>query len=209
MSGFSDDGQWWWDGATWVATSQVVLPTLPATEFERSGRLQEVNKRMRSAGWLAVANEGCLVQPITAITGIALLNILQPSLRAYRTWRLEQLELATSYLLGSGEPMLAGEPANATSGGDGPFLAVVVTAAHVLVFRLDAPEGQPRWIALAGRPGEVKIEHMSVAMGLLYTALIVTSGNARFEIRGWPGVFKPEPVLDAWRRAVTATASAR
>ena len=37
---FSDDGQWWWDGTTWIATSQIVLPQLPVTEFEKSGRLK-------------------------------------------------------------------------------------------------------------------------------------------------------------------------
>lgn len=26
MSGFSDDGRWWWDGAQWIVTSQVVMP---------------------------------------------------------------------------------------------------------------------------------------------------------------------------------------
>ena len=31
VSGFTDDGQWWWDGTTWVATAQVVLPQLPTT----------------------------------------------------------------------------------------------------------------------------------------------------------------------------------
>jgi hypothetical protein len=25
---FSDDGVWWWDGTTWIATAQIVLPQL-------------------------------------------------------------------------------------------------------------------------------------------------------------------------------------
>lgn len=34
MSGFSDDGQWWWDGQQWIATSQVVIPELPIRNTE-------------------------------------------------------------------------------------------------------------------------------------------------------------------------------
>jgi len=33
MGQFSDDGLWWWDGTTWIATAQIVLPHLPLTEF--------------------------------------------------------------------------------------------------------------------------------------------------------------------------------
>ena len=35
LTQFSDDGQWWWDGNQWIATSQVVLPKLPMTESDR------------------------------------------------------------------------------------------------------------------------------------------------------------------------------
>lgn len=205
MGQFSDDGHWWWDGTNWIATSQMAVPQLPPTEFELSGKVTAARERMRPAGWLATAN-GCSVQPITAITGIALLNILQPTLRDYRAWRLEQLALATAYVLGPGEPIVAAEPASGTSGGQDQILAVVVTSEHVVVFRFD--EAQPRWIMLAARPGDVEMQIQSVAMGLLYRAIVVTSRTARIPIRGWPGVFKPEPVLDAWRRAVAAAAPA-
>lgn len=47
MGVFSDDGLWWWDGQAWIATSQVVLPQLPMTEFEQSGKLKKGRSRMR------------------------------------------------------------------------------------------------------------------------------------------------------------------
>jgi hypothetical protein len=208
MSQFSDDGLWWWDGHTWVATSQIVLPQFPPTEFEQSGKLEQARRSVRKVQWLAWANS-CALEPITAITGVALLNVLQPASRDYRSWKLEQLALATPYLLGPDEPMLAGEPASATADSRAPYLAVAVTAAHVLVFRIESLEGQPRWVALACRSVDVKIELVTVAWGFLYSALIVSVGHARLEIRGWPGVFKPEPVLDAWRKAVNATVATR
>jgi hypothetical protein len=47
LTQFSVDGQWWWDDMRWIATSQVVLPNLAMTEFERSGKLNEARIRMR------------------------------------------------------------------------------------------------------------------------------------------------------------------
>jgi hypothetical protein len=208
MGHFSDDGLRWWDGQTWVATAQVVLPQLPPTALEQSGKLEQARRGMRKSQWLAGANS-CALEPITAITGIALLNVQQPVLRDYRSWRLEQMALATAHLLGPNEPMLAGEPASLSADTGGSQLAVAVTASHVLIFRIASREDQPRWIVLARRPADVKIELVTVAWGLLYAALIVSAGQERWEIRGWPGVFKPEPVLDAWRRAVTATTATR
>ncbi|HYM97965.1 MAG TPA: hypothetical protein VET26_11745 [Candidatus Sulfotelmatobacter sp.] len=214
MGRFSDDGMWWWDGDTWVATAQIVLPQFPPTEFEQSGKVERARRDMRKSEWLSWANS-CALEPITAITGIALLSVLQPALRDYRSWRLEQLALATAYLLGPTEPMLAGEPASTTvdearvglARARGSYLAIAVTSTHLIVFRIDSPDGQPRWVALARRPSDVQVELVTVARGLLYSALIVTVGPERWEIRGLPGVFKPQPVVDAWRRAVNAAAT--
>ena len=208
MGQFSDDGLWWWEGQTWVATAQIVLPQFPPTQSEQSGKIEQARRGLKKGQWFYWANS-CALEPITAITGIALLNVLQPALRDYRSWKLEQLALATDYLLGPNEPMLAGEPATATADFGAPCLAVAVTAAHVLVFRIESFDGQPRWVAVAGRSVDVKIELVTVAWGLLYSALIVSVGHGRLEIRGWPGVFKPEPVLDAWRKAVNATTATR
>ena len=78
--------------------------------------------------------------------------------------------------------------------------AVAVTAAHVLVFRIDFLDGQPRWVALAARPGEVKIELRSGAFGY-NPMLLVMHGSWQWQIRGYQRVFQPGPVLQAWRQA--------
>jgi hypothetical protein len=203
VSGFSDDGRWWWDGTTWVATSQVVLPQLPPTEFEQSGQLKKLRDRRSKGRWLFW----------TVGLGIGLPSWLQspspdilPYASSYRLWTLEQLALATNYLLGPDEPMLAGE----TSIQDvidtwTRDLAVAVTAAHVVVFRFDSVDGQPRWIALAARPTDVTIESRSGAFGYLWPVLKVTGWSGVWTIRGQPGKFKAEPVLEAWRQAVGRT----
>jgi hypothetical protein len=87
-------------------------------------------------------------------------------------------------------------------------LAVAVTAAHILVFRIDSLDGQPRWVALAGRPTDVKIKLRSLVFGLDPT-LLISSGNGQWRIRGIPSVFRPEPVLEAWRQAATRMASSK
>ncbi len=205
---FSDDGQWWWDGTTWVATAQVVLPQLPTTEFERSGKLGKARSRRKTGERLFWVNT---IPPIAWLTGSALIVVGMRASRAYRSWTLEQLALATAYLLGPDEPMLAGEGGTLVADQfDLPpwrrDLAVAVTAAHVLVFRIDSVDGQPRWIALAARTSRVKIEVLrgirttreGVAVG---PDLVVSDRNGQWTIRGssW---FQPDPVLEAWRQAV-------
>ena len=198
MGKFSDDGHWWWDGTTWIATAQVVLPQLPPTEFERSGKLKIARLRMRQAQPLLVVNT--TVPPLALITGVPLIFVMWPAMRGYRSWMVEQLALATDFLLGPDEPMLAGE--GTLMGGDDlePDLAVAVTAAHVLVFRIDSRGEQPRWIVLAGRPTDVKMELRTGPFGL-GSALIVSRGTCQWTIQGQPGVFMPKPVFDAWRQA--------
>jgi hypothetical protein len=200
VSGFSDDGQWWWDGTRWVATTQVVLPDLPKTEFEKSGRLELARADMakgRRRFWPDVVLWGFVGLTPTNRNGS----------REYRTWTIEQLALATAYLLGPDEPLLAAEVSvfdvlDAWSRN----LAVVVTAAHVLVFRIDGVEGQPRWIALASRATDVKIEPRTGLFGRFWPALEVTRGYPRWTILGFRGEkFNPEPVLDTWRQAVKNT----
>jgi hypothetical protein len=79
-------------------------------------------------------------------------------------------------------------------------LAVVVTAAHVLIFRIDSLDGQPRWIALVARPTDVRMRVLPLIESLFRgPALVVSRGNEQWIIRGNPGVFNPQPVLDAWR----------
>jgi hypothetical protein len=203
MGQFSDDGLWWWDGTTWIATAQIVLPQLPVTEFERSGKLQGARSFMRRGSLFLYGN--------TFISlGLIFLFPWLAALRDYRSWKLEQVALATAHLLGPHEPMLAGETSLKDSHIAEAFvtrdLAVAVTAAHVLVFDIDSLDGQPRWVALASRPIDVKLELCSLLFGL-YPSLMISSGNGQWRIRGTPTVFRPEPVLEAWRQAATRMAS--
>jgi hypothetical protein len=204
MGQFSDDGHWWWNGSAWVATAQVVLPQLPPTEFEQSGKLEVARGRLRRTGWLNWVNDaGCFLSWLALIPHY---EVLQPALRDYRLWTLEQLAAATAYLLGPNETMLAGEtsllPPEAIGGSAERDLAMAVTAAHVLLFRIDSFDGQPRWIVLVARPTDVTMEVRSwIKAGFLGSAITVSSGNADWLIRGVPGVWQPEAVLDAWRTA--------
>ena len=195
MSGFSEDGRWWWDGATWIPTSQVVLPQLPQTEFERSGKLQVARDRRkegRRVFWKHMFIVGLLGLTPSVDLGV----------REYRSWTLEQLALATSYLLGPDEPMLAGEVSiydvlDSWSRG----LAIAVTAVHVLVFWIDSVGGQPRTLKLAARLRDVRMERFPKVFEFLGPALFVSGWNGRWTINGYKGAFDPEPVLDAWRKA--------
>jgi len=214
MGQFSDDGQWWWDGARWIATSQVVLPDLPITAFEQSGKLKESGTRARAlrrlTWWTSFAQMNLPVAD-SWVFGVPLQVMMPGVVGALRSWRLEQLALATTYLLGAEEPMLAGEAATlAIFPEDHPTgsLAVVVTKAHLVVFRIDVDspgQGQPRWIVLARRPADVNIEFQKRLMGLA-SGLTISDGNGRWTIRGFPGLIKPEPVLQAWRQSASAGA---
>jgi hypothetical protein len=200
MGQFSDDGQSWWDGTTWVATAQIVLPQLPPTKIEQSGKLETARSRLRKRGWLNWANEFSLA----GLTAAVLFLPAERALRDYRLWTLEQLALATAYLLAANEPMLAGEatimPPEYIGDSSKRDLAVVVTAAHVLIFRIDSLDGQPRWIALVARPTDVRMRVLPLIESLFRgPALVVSRGNEQWIIRGSPGVFNPKPVLDAWR----------
>lgn len=192
MSGFSDDGRWWWDGKTWVATAQVVLPQLPPTEFEQGGSLQVARERSRDSQrlfWTFMLALGWDVR------------LTRPE-RDFRVWTLQQLAFATAYLLGPDEPMLAGEVSMHHVGDSFERdLAVAVTSAHVVVFRIDYPDGQPRWIVLAGRAADVRMEARTGVFGLLWPALIVSGWSGRWPMLGLSGVFKAKPVLEAWRQA--------
>jgi hypothetical protein len=203
VSAFSDDGQWWWDGATWVATNQVVLPQLPPTEFEKSGKLKMARLRAKNSGWLYWPNQFAATllpfSPLAFVTGVPLMVVMYRSWRDFRLWMIDQLELATAYLLGADEPMVAGEGAW-TGDPMNPDLAVVVTADHVVVLRIDTIEGQPRWIALARRAADVEMVARHGPLGL-GSFLEVTSGGGRWMISGRPGAFESRPVLEAWRKA--------
>src|ERR1700674_5176527 len=182
---FSDDGLWWWDGTAWIGTAQIVLPQLPMTEFEQSGKLMGARRFMRR--WALVISSNTSIN-----LGLVLLFPWLAALRDYRSWKLEQVALATAYLLGPHETMLAGETSlldsHIVNGSVTRDLAVAVTAAHILVFGIDSLDGQPRWIALAGRATDVKIALRSLVFGL-FPALWISRGNVQWRIRGTPSVF--------------------
>jgi hypothetical protein len=213
VSEFSIDGQWWWDGQSWIATSKMVLPQLPITEFEQSGKLTTARSRLRKGLGLLTADfvgsnligAARLAPLIELPVGVVGLVLEQRAFRDYRSWTLEQLALATAYLVGPDEPMLAGETTMYGSFWLGVIkrdFAVVITAAHVLVLQIDFVDGQPRWVALAARPTDVKIELRTGLFGYNPT-LFVIHGSWQWAIRGYQRVFQPEPVLRAWRQAAT------
>jgi hypothetical protein len=128
--------------------------------------------------------------------------------RDFRFWTLEQLAQATTYLLGPNESMLAGEVSmHALWDSWTRDLAVAVTAAHVLVFRIDSVDGQPRWIALAARLTDVKLELRTGVFGRLWPALEVRGRSGRWTINGFHGEFNPELVVDAWWQGAKGTAN--
>ena len=202
--GFSDDGRWWWDGSNWLASAQVVIPDLPVTDFERSGKLEVARGRRKDAERLTLASG---FPALTLLAGAASIGPFNEASGDYRTWTLEQLALATAYLLGPDEPMTAGDGGTLVTGELDlpPFrrdLAVAVTRDHVLVFRIDSVDGQPRWIALAGRSKDVTIE---LQTGLHRGTKGLTFGSD-LRVSGWSGQWtihssNPDPVVEAWRAA--------
>jgi hypothetical protein len=203
VSGFSEDGQWWWDGGQWIPTSQVMIPDLGIPQS--TGTVQS----MRRWRLLGDVNNLTLWQ---SVLGLPFLLFERRAFRDIRTWTLEQLASATTYLLGPGEPMLAGE-----TGLYRPLLtlftytayrdvALAVTAAHVLVLLFDRFDGQPRWVALAARPKEVRLEAFGRVVGA-HTTIVVHHGGRQWSIKGTARIAQPDPVVAAWKAGLAATVS--
>lgn len=208
MNRLSDDGQWWWDGTTWVPTPQVVLPEVPVTEPEQSRRATKARERLERYGLLYAINDISALGVILALLPLYLRG--DRAMRDYRAWTLDRLALATSYLLGPDESMVAGEttllPPGSLGGDWKQDFALAVTEAHVVVFRIDYFGGQPRWIALAASARDVTVEKRPPLESLFHDpVLIVSKGDARWAIRGSRGVWKPDPVIEAWRQAANRT----
>jgi hypothetical protein len=204
LSGFSDDGQWWWDGGQWTPSSQVVIPDLPAAGTENAHRLVERRDQLRDASRLGAWP--IFPAGISSLLGLPYLVIQRRFFQAYRGWALDLLSSATAYLLGPEEPLVAGE-LNLTTRFLGqnlnPDLSVVVTAAHVLLLRMDQRNGQPRWIALAARAGDVQLEAPTPVFS--QPTIVVRHATQWWLIQGSPGVMRREPVVSAWKRAIAAT----
>ena len=202
LSQFSEDGQWWWDSRQWIPTSQVVIPDLAIPQSETT--VQSMHNRQL----LGDANKMTLWQTFMSVPFVF---AERDAFRELRTWTLEQLASATAYLLGPGEPMLAGE-----TGLYRPVLsllsytayrdvAVVVTAAHVLVLRFDGFEGQPRWVSLAAKPEDVRFEVFGAVVGV-YATIVVRHGAQWWVIKGMTRIAQPGPVVAAWKSALAAAA---
>lgn len=173
MSGFSDDCRWWWDGQRWLPTSEVVLPQLPPTEIELSGKLALARAD------LAKGRPGFWKHTLFLEGLLGFMPVNRRGLSEYRTWTMEQLALAAAYLLGPDEPMLAGEMSrHDVWDGWARNLAVAVTAAHVIVFRIDYLDGQPRWVGMAAPDPDVRLD-VSGAGGQRSERAVVHSGIRR------------------------------
>ena len=211
VSQFSDDGQWWWDGNQWMASSRVVIPDLLAAEPEavqRSmGQRQKLGQATTIVDWLALSPPASPA----GFFGFSFLFVERAAFRKFRQWTLEQLAAATAYLLGPDEPMVAGEttlyrpPSFLTVQDPVRDLAVVVTAAHVLVLAFDRLDGQPRRVALAARASDVEI----IASGEFLRArptIVVRHGSQGWTIQGMAHVMQQAPIVAAWKAARVARA---
>ena len=207
MGQFSDDGQWWWDGHQWIATSQVVIPEFQAGNTNGLERMQQYRQLGRAEFVAGLAGMGSRTAASASATLLVPFLVLQrPAFRAYRASLLDQVAAATTYLLGPDEPMVAGEvsvwlyPVAGIVSGD---LALAVTRHHVLVLWINVSTGRPQRVALAARPRDVNIVF---TWGFLwgYPTLSVYQRPRVWPIRGAFGILQREPVLAAWRQALVA-----
>ena len=217
MDRFSDDGIWWWDGATWLATSSVVIPDLglPAGSeaIARNARpyqdLVGANEIANSIGISPTPDSLQLLGAGLLVTDVVLFH---RTFRALRELKLAQITQATAFLLGPDEPILAAEPSLYTALPPGflrGLFSVVVTRAHVLVLQGAVPLEAPRWVSMAARPRDVDIRADLRRWLGLFPAVMVTHRGRTWRVVGVPKVFQPQAVLDAWRTAAGVTATTR
>lgn len=205
LSEFSEDGQWWWDGQRWIATSQVVIPELRVGNTDGLERMKRYRQLGTATFVMGMAGIGSRLVESTATALLVPFLVLQrPTFRAYRVSLLEQVGAATTYLLGAGEPMVAGEVSvwlHPLAGIVAGNLAVSVTSRHVVVLQINVSTGLPEHVALAARPWDVNIVFR---WGLFwgYPTLYVCQPSRVWPIRGAFGILKPEPVLAAWRQSL-------
>jgi len=207
VSGFSEDGQWWWDGQKWVVTEQVLIPDLglpgASDAVQRTAkRYQRYNDSFSLANSVSVSPAPEIAK-VAAAGGFAAYVFLHRRMyRAFRQLKLAQLAQAATYLLGPGESILAAEagiypwlPLGRVSG----LLAVVLSEAHMLILASEEPLEPPRRVAMAAHPGEVQIEQKGRGRFDLFPTLLVRRGGRLWSVKGWRAVFQPEPVLAAYR----------
>jgi hypothetical protein len=208
VGAFSPDGQWWWDGSHWVATTEIQL-SIPETEFERSGRLKQARKLVKDRELLTIVGYvgvgGLVIIPFLPIFLIVYYVVLIRLFKAYREWTLELLALATAQLLGPDEPMLAGEtmawpPVSFLPGVRRDF-AVAATHAHVLMYWFSDYDSTACRVVFAARPDEVDMRVLSGLVGL--KRLAIGHGGRWWILRGIWRAFEPEHVVEAWSKSRT------
>ena len=201
---FSDDGQWWWDGAQWIATSQVVIPDVPVADsggIEMMHGYRQLGTAVYVSGWAGITSR--FMGDVSFTLLIPFLLFQRRTFRRYRASMLERLAAATTYLLGDDEPMTAGEVSvypSFLAGLVGGQLALAITRGHVLVLWINVSTGRPQRVVLVARARDVTI---TFRWGFLwgYPTLYVYWGGGMWPIRGSWGVLQREPVLTAWREA--------
>jgi len=218
VSGFSADCEWWWDGQKWVATPQVVIPVLGLPEA--SEEVRRTAKRYKAYTDANLVASSVSVSPLPEIAELAAIGgfasfvfLHQRMYRAFRQLKLAQLAQAATYLLGPSEPILAAEagvypwpwlPLGWVRG----LFAVVVSEAHVLVLASEKPLEPPRWVVMAAHPSEVQIQLKGKKGRFdLFPTLVVHHGGRVWPVKGWRGVFQPEPVLTTWSRLATGAST--
>jgi hypothetical protein len=204
VSRFSDDGQWWWDGARWIPTAEIVLPVLPMTEFERSGLLAPADRNRTYLDLLTVLiialGFSAIGLPLATLVVFPWFVLQSRVFRAYRLLTLQQLALATTYLLGPDEPMLAGEPSlfrRMFEIGAARDQAVVITKHHVLILLFRDFAGPPGRVALAARSGDVDIAGNKALIASKITVAI-PGRSWTFKCESW--VAEPAQLVAAWRQ---------
>jgi hypothetical protein len=203
VSGFSPDGEWWWDGNQWIRTLDIKLT--PETEFERSGKLKKARRLMASEDWIFIAIylAGITILGIPVIVPllIAYEVVLYRAFGLYRQWSLEVLGLATVELFNPPEPMVAGETTLWPNGVLWPSTrrdyAVAVTKAHVVMYRFDHYDSPIARVVFVARSADVE---MLKLQGVLRTSIAVTHSGQRWFLPGLRWVYQAEPVLEAWRK---------
>jgi hypothetical protein len=98
LSGFSEDGLWWWDGGQWTPSSQMVIPDLPGAGTENAHRLIERRDQFRDASRLGAWP--IFPAGISVLLGLPYLVIQRRFFKAYRGWVLDLLSSAKELLLG-------------------------------------------------------------------------------------------------------------
>lgn len=96
--------------------------------------------------------------------------------------------------------MLAGETTLRALSGFWPRekrdVAIAVTRDHVLLFLFDSFDHPAMHVIVAATPAEIELMPIS---GLMQTTLSATYSGRRWFITGTRGIFKGDPVLEAWR----------